>query len=228
MAAPSPASTAAASVTASDAALPDSSPTGRTPSRRRQRSVRVTVAVALVGLAALVVLAALPTQSPLWLSFSSVFALLCGATSSRIVYSELLQSRREAAADRASQAQAYRLMFHERAAEHAEFTSAMTDRLAARERSIGELESTIVLAEARAMEAEARVKREARRADEAQELVGELQEQLDVRRAEQADELATWEGWDGALQAETVVDLLAWEEKAQAASGDAGGGRKHA
>lgn len=200
----------------------------RLTSRRRQRSVRVTVAVALVAAATLVVLLALPTQSPLWLSFSSVFALLCGATASRIVYTELLQSRREAAADRATQAQAYRVMFHERAAEHAEFTTAMTDRLAASDRSIHELEGTIVLAEARAMEAESRVKREARRANEAQELVAELQEQLEIRKAEQADELATWEGWDGAFDAETVVDLLAWEEKVQAGAGEAKDDRKHA
>ncbi|HET7534215.1 MAG TPA: hypothetical protein VFJ83_13775 [Nocardioidaceae bacterium] len=202
-------------------------PSGRTPARRRQRSVRVTVAVALLALATLVVVLALPTQSPVWLSFSSVFALLCGATSSRIVYTELLQSRQEAAADRAAQAQAYRAMFHERAAEHAEFTSAMTDRLAARDKSIQELESTIVLAEARAIEAETRVKRESRRANDAQELVAQLQEQLEIRKAEQADELATWEGWDGA-DVETVVDLLAWEEKVQAGAGESKDDRKHA
>jgi hypothetical protein len=199
-------------------------PSGRTPARRRQRSVRVTVAVALLALATLVVVLALPTQSPLWLSFSSVFALLCGATSSRIVYTELLQSRQEAAADRAAQAQAYKTMFTERAAEHAEFTSAMTDRLAARDKSIQELESTIVLAEARAIEAETRVKRESRRANEAQDLVAQLQEQLEVRKAEQADELASWEGWDDA---ETVVDLLAWEEKVQVSAGS-DEDRKHA
>lgn len=184
----------------------------------------MTVAAALVGIATLVVVLALPTQSPLWLSFSSVFALVCGALASRIVYSELLQSRREAAADRAAQAQAYKTMFSERAAEHAEFTSAMTERLAASDKSIKELEGTIVLAEARAIEAETRVKRESRRANEAQDLVTQLQEQLEIRKAEQADELASWEGWD----AETVVDLLAWEEKVEAAAGDAKDERKHA
>lgn len=188
----------------------------------------MTVAAGLLASATLVVILALPTQSPLWLSFSSVFALVCGALASRIVYSELLQSRQEAAADRAAQAQAYRTMFNERAAEHAEFTSVMTDSLAARDRSIKELEGTIVLAEARAIEAETRVKREARRANEAQELVAELQEQLEVRKAEQADELATWEGWEGALDAETVVDLLAWEEKVQNASASDAEDRKHA
>jgi hypothetical protein len=171
---------------------------------------------------------ALPTQSPLWLSFSSVFALLCGATSSRIVYTELLQSRQEAAADRAAQAQAYKKMFSDRAAEHAEFTSVMTDRLAARDKSISELESTIVLAEARAIEAETRVKRESRRANEAQELVAKLQAQLEIRKAEQADELATWDGWDESMDVETVVDLLAWEEKVQANAGESKDDRKHA
>ncbi len=84
-------------------------------------------------------------------SFVSTGSPACGATSSRIVYTELLQSRQEAAAERAAQAQAYKKMFNERAAEHAEFTTVMTDRLAARDKSIKELEATIVLAETRAI-----------------------------------------------------------------------------
>ena len=200
------------------------------PNRRRQRSVRVTVAAALLGVATLVVVLALPTQSPAWLSVSSVFALLCGATASRIVYSELLQSRREAAADRAAQAQAYRSMFHERAEEHAEFTTAMTDRLARRDQEILQLESTIVLAEKRAMEAETRVLRESRRANEAQDKVAELQEALEIRKAEEADELASWDGqlhFDSEM--DTVVDLLAWEDKVNAGmQADEQARKKHA
>lgn len=204
------------------------------PNRRRQRSVRVTVAVALLTLATLVVLVALPTQSPTWLSVSSVFALLCGAAASRIVYSELLQSRRENAADRAAQAQAYRLMFSTRASEHAEFTTAMTDRLAHRDRSIIELEGTLLEAEQRVFDAEQRVQRESRRANEAQEQVAGLQDALEIKRAEEADELASWDGWNGAphfdREADTVVDLLAWEDKlqteAEASAGSAN--RKHA
>jgi hypothetical protein len=198
------------------------------PNRRRQRSVRVTVAVSLLSVATAAVVLALPTQSPAWLSVSSVFALVCGFAASRIIYNELLQSRREAATDRASQAQAYRSMFSERAAEHAEFTTAMTDRLATRDRSLKELEGTIVLAEKRAMEAETRVKREARRANDAMELVASLQEQLEIRKAEEADELASWEGWDGVMDASTVVDLLAREDKANAGAGAAADDRKHA
>jgi hypothetical protein len=167
--------------------------------RRRQRSVRVTVAVFLLGVATAVVLLALPTQSPLWLSIAAVLALACGWTSARIVYSELVQSRREAAADRAAQAQAYRSMFAERAGEHAEFTTSMTDRLVRRDREYAELESALAAAEGRAVAAETRVQREARRANDAlarvQELtgrVGELEEALTIRHAEEVDELATW------------------------------------
>jgi hypothetical protein len=167
--------------------------------RRRQRSVRVTVAVALLSLATALVLLSLPTQSPVWLSISAVLALACGWAAARIVYSELVQSRREAAADRAEQAKAYRSMFAERASEHAEFTTSMTDRLARRDREVAQLESTLVSAETRAMQAEARVQREARRANDATaraeelgERVEELEEALVIRRAEEVDELAGW------------------------------------
>ena len=123
--------------------MASTSPQAR-PNRRRQRSVRVTVAVVLLSLATVAVLLALPTQSPVWLSISSVLALACGWAAARIVYTELAQSRRDSAADRAAQAQAYRSLFSERASEHAEFTTAMTDRLAARDREVWSKNSTNV------------------------------------------------------------------------------------
>ncbi len=194
--------------------MASSSPQSR-PNRRRQRSVRVSVAVTLLSIATAGVLLALPTQSPLWLSISSVLALGCGWASARIVYTELAQSRRASAADRAAQAQAYRSLFSERATEHAEFTTAMTDRLAARDREANELQLSLVEAQRRAAEAENRVQRESRRANEADARVTELQErieELEIRKAEQADELASWEGF------ETVVDLMAWEERISSAT----------
>jgi hypothetical protein len=206
-------------------ASPASSPAR--PARRRQRSVRVTVASALIALATVAVALALPTQSPTWLSAASVLALVCGALASRIVYSELVQSRRDAAADRAAQAQAYKTMFTERAAEHAEFTTMMTDRVAGMDREINTLEATIVLAEKRAIEAETRVQRESRRANEAQEKLSELQQALEIRlAAADADSIAAWDG-----DLDTVVDLLAWEDKVSAtatAASDVEPQQKHA
>ena len=75
-------------------------------------------------------LASLPSQSPLWLSLASVTAIVLSWAALRIMWTEVLQSRRENSADRAAAATAYRELFSVRAAEHAEFTTAMTERLA--------------------------------------------------------------------------------------------------
>ncbi|HET8605360.1 MAG TPA: hypothetical protein VFM09_15640 [Marmoricola sp.] len=182
----------------------------RSSARRRQRSVRVTVAVALLGAATVVVLAALPTQSALLLSISSVLALACGWAAARIMWTEVLQSRREQATDRAAAASAYKSLFAERAAEHAEFTSAMTERLADANLQRRELEGTLLATERRAMEAETRLARDSRRLVETQGRVHELEQELAVRRAEEADALACWEGEGG----ESVAGLVDWDARA--------------
>jgi hypothetical protein len=182
--------------------------------RRRQRSVRVTVAVTLLGVATIVVLAALPTQSPLLLSISSVVALVLGWAAARMMWTEVLQSRREQAADRAAAASAYKSLFAERSAEHAEFTSAMTERLAEAHLERRELEGAMLATERRAMEAETRLARDSRRLVETQERIHELEQQLAVRQAEEADALACWEGEGG----ETVAGLVDWDARAAALS----------
>jgi len=180
----------------------------RSSSRRLQRRVRVTVAVFILMLATAVTIPALVSQSATWLSVSAVFTLLCGFLATRIVYSEMLQNRRDNAADRAHQADSNRTFFAERAKENVSFANAMARRVASCERSIGELEGTIRLAEKRATVAENRVKTETRRADEANELLGSLQRQLQITDPELIDELAVWEG----AELDTVIDLLHWEE----------------
>jgi hypothetical protein len=186
----------------------------RSPARRRQRSVRLTVAVGLLALATAAVVLALSLATVPALSVASVFSLLCGWASARIVYNELAQSRRTHARDRAAQAQSFRVLFTERSAEHATFATAMSDRLAARDREVRELESTLRLSECRATDAEARVRRESRRANEAQHRVSELEVALAIRTAEEADELASWEA-GGYTDMDTVVDLLSWEDRSR-------------
>jgi chromosome segregation ATPase len=170
-----------------------------------------------------------------------VFALASGWAAARIVYTELAQSRREAATDRAAQAQAYRSLFSERASEHADFTTAMTDRLVRRDHDVAELETAVVDAEKRAIEAEGRVQRESRRANQAQERVHELTERVDEleqARAEQADELATWHSdldvplpalGDGLdLDMGEVANLIAWEERVATATNQQQPEHRHA
>src|SRR5680860_993843 len=74
----------------------------RTPMRRRQRSVRVSVSVALLSVATATVLASLPAQSPLWLSLASVMALVLAWGALRITWTGVLRSGREQAGDRAA------------------------------------------------------------------------------------------------------------------------------
>jgi hypothetical protein len=183
--------------------------------------------VSLLSAATALVVVAVPTQSPVWLSVAAVVTLLAGWAAARIVYTELVQSRREAAADRAAQALAYRSMFAERASEHADFTTAMTDRLVRRDRDVAELEAAVVAAEQRAIESETRVQREARRAKHAEEQLQELTDrvhELEVIEAERDDELATWQAQAEptpsglALELDAVADLIAWEQKVAAAA----------
>jgi len=159
----------------------------RTSMRRRQRSVRVTVSVTLLSVATASVLASLPAQSPLWLSIAAVTALALSWGALRIMWTEVLQSRRENAADRAAAATAYRTLFGVRAAEHAEFTTAMTERLAEAHLTQRELEGLVTQHEARAQRAESRF-------EEAQAQVHTLEETVAALQGEDAvADLVTWD-----------------------------------
>jgi hypothetical protein len=195
----------------------------RNPARRRQRSVRVTVAVVLLSVATVAVLGALPTQSPVILSASSVAALVLAWAALRIMWTEVLQSRRESAADRAAAANAYKSLFSLRAAEHAELTTAMTERLAESHHSVHELQGELVLAQRQYADAVVRAEAAERSLDDARGRVGELEQSIELlraeREAEQADALARWEA-EGGPQIEpqpargSVDDLVSWDATA--------------
>jgi len=165
-----------------------SSPTAR----RRQRSTRLTVATTLLTLAAVLVTAAFLGDSTWLQAFAAVASVVLGAAATRITYSELLQTRRDAARDRAEQARDYR--------------------------ALTELEAALSAAQKRAAEATLKFNAEARRAelaeqqgratstrlDEAEERaaeavlrVAELEQEVDVLRAE----IAAWEAQPERLRA---------------------------
>jgi fatty acid desaturase len=97
--------------------------------RRRQRSTRLTVAVVLIVASALAVAGAVLSGSWLFVTTAAVLGVVLGASATRITHSELLQARRDAARDRATQARDYRDLTEVRTAEHAEFAASMTSRL---------------------------------------------------------------------------------------------------
>ncbi|MFL6062797.1 MAG: hypothetical protein ACJ72E_16335 [Marmoricola sp.] len=189
--------------------------------RRRQRSVRVTVAVALLAVATVAVLAALPTQSPALLSAAAVLSLALGWAAVRITWTEVLQSRREHATDRAATASAYRTLFSERAAEHAEFTTAMTERLAEPTTSMHELEGALELA--RREVAAMTVRAEQAESGHATALVrvAELVRSIEMLRVEQAGEEMAGDEMDALDDVEpgSVEDLVGFDEKVAQAAG---------
>ena len=195
-----------------------SSPTPRRApkaARRLQRSTRITVAAALLGLAAFVVVVAL-LAPPSWLTpVSAVLAVALGAAATRITYAELVQSRVDAAADRASLAQDYRWMFEDRMQEHRKETSALRQAQEDTAERAAELEQSLVLAERRVSEASRKVAREARRAEEAETAAALLAERVEtsderiaeaVRRSDDAE----------ARAAEAIVRLAELEHEADA------------
>lgn len=186
-----------------------SSPTAR---RRQQRSTRLTVAVSLLTIAAVLVAASFLGASAWFQAFAAVAAVVLGAAATRITHSELMQSRRDAARDRAVQAQAYRELTDARTAEHAEFTRTMQARADRQDHALVELEAALSSAQKRAAEAILKFNAEARRAELAEQegretntrlqeteeraaaaqlRVTELEQELDVLRGELA-------GWQAA------------------------------
>ncbi|RNL62225.1 hypothetical protein EFK50_10570 [Nocardioides marmoriginsengisoli] len=159
-------------------------------------------------MATVAVLIALPTQSPALLSVSAVAALVLGWAALRITWTEVLQSRRENASDRASTATAYRTLFSERAAEHAEFTTAMTERLAESTTTMHELQGALVKAQRETAAMTVRAENAESAHATALVRVAELVRSIDLLRAEQEAELVLGDAAPGSVE-----DLMAIEEK---------------
>ncbi len=163
------------------------------PSRRRERSVRVTAASLLLALAAVFVTAAILSGALVWLSAASAFSVVTGLVVAWLDRAELLASRRETGAVRADLAAEYRDILEVRGEEHAVFLHALTDQLVFRERELSEMEGVVALAERRAEVAE-------EQRSETERALREVQAQLPQQYVGSAD--------DDSL--ETVVDLLGW------------------
>ena len=189
------------------------SPSTRPSARRRQRSTRVTVAAALLLLSAALVLGAVATGQPTLVLLSALAAVALGAASMRIPYSDLLQTRRDAAADRAHQAQAFRDITARRTAENVAFASDMRGRINEREETIGHLEVELGKALERAATSTLKMNTEARRADHATVTVSNLTASLaeSEERAGEAIVLAA----ELEVELDTLrAELSAWKLEA--------------
>src|SRR6478735_9398474 len=114
------------------------SPSATQVTRRRQRSIRVTTAVGLIVLAALVVAGAAVSGSWLLVTIAAGLGVLLGAAATRITHTELVASRVSAARDRATQAKAFNELSDQRSAEHAAYVDEVRARLSDRAQALGD------------------------------------------------------------------------------------------
>jgi len=168
--------------------------------------------------AAILVTAAFLGSSASFQALAAISSVVLGVAATRITHTELLQTRRDAARDRAAQAAAYRDLTDQRTAEHTGFATAMRARVDQQEHALTELEGALSAAQKRAAEATLKFNAEARRAEVAEQegratsarleeaeeraaeavlRVAELEQELDVARAE----LHAWQAEPHRLRA---------------------------
>jgi hypothetical protein len=196
--------------------------------RRVQRSVRVTVSALLVAVAAIAVSVAVTFSTAA--APSAVFAAAAGAAAARILYTEVLQSRRNASRSRADQALAFSSVLARLRAEHAGEVAAWHRTVLECNRSIAALVVRLRAADERVETASSRADREMRRADDAQRRLREVLDAVLARPDGSSSPVGDEDEGD-VLLAETrarptVVDMLAWEERTSGSRADRA--RRHA
>jgi DNA repair exonuclease SbcCD ATPase subunit len=124
----------------------------------------VTTSVGLIALAALVVAGAALSGSWLLVTIAAGLGVALGAAATRITHTELVESRVEAARDRAAQATAYNELTEVRTSEHASYVADVRTRLTQKETALDELEHALTESQRRAATSTRKRNAEGRRA----------------------------------------------------------------
>lgn len=153
--------------------------------RRIQRSVRVTVAAIVLVCAALLVAGSALSRSFPALAGAAVIAVLAGAVAVRVVYSEVLTSRRDSARMAAEQARSLQQATAAAHREQVAFRERMSGRVLERDLTVSQLSTALRAArraatdaESRADEATGQAHQEAERADVAQRQLARLLDEV--------------------------------------------------
>ena len=167
------------------------------------------MAVGLLVLAAAVVVATALTGSWVLVTLAAGLAVVLGAAATRITHTELAESRRETARDRAVQARAYRDL----TVEHAAYADTVQARIREQEMVVHGLEDALSAAQRRAAEATLKLGAEARRAEHAERaghITSRLLGQAEERAAEAIVRVAELEQEVDVLRAELDVATSTW------------------
>ncbi|MFZ2502855.1 MAG: hypothetical protein WAW88_09320 [Nocardioides sp.] len=145
------------------------------PNRRRERSARLTVAVASLVIAAAFVGYAVTLGTPLLIVASATCAVLLGVLATFLTYGEVRLTRLGAARERADLAHDYQQLAAARATEEESFREVLVERLGNRQAEIAqlqaamaELETALGAAQRRAALASKKHEQEMRRAEAAE------------------------------------------------------------
>ena len=110
-----------------------------------------------LALAAVLVLAAFLSGSWLLLTIAAALAVVLGAAAFRLTHAELLDTFREAAADRASLAKDYRDLAVVRTAEHQRFVTSVQDRMEQQETVVTEQHARLLEQDAKVAQQDVRI-----------------------------------------------------------------------
>lgn len=180
----------------------------RRQSRHRRRSVRRSLAVGVLGAAALVIAMALAVGDPRWWFAAALVGLLAGVVATRIVSNELAQARREAARDRADQAVAFQQLNASRVREHTAHSAAMSARLTDTEATVRRLRRALHDALRDGDESDRRARGERRRVTALVADVVELQARLAAASARHQEIAPVGDAAPAA-----VVDMRGWTRR---------------
>ncbi len=196
---------------------------GRMPvSRREPRSWRITVAVAVLGVATLAVAGGLASAQLFVVGAAAVFAVAGGWVALRLAWNGIVEGRYQHAVDRAHLARAYRSLFAERTVEHQAFVAEVSARLTQRDRKIRELRGALAGIEMRAVEAEASVTSFRLRLTEAQGQLASMEHLIiaarEARHGPESLRAKVVPEW-ADMEVDPLTALVAWEEHASHVTG---------
>lgn len=175
--------------------------------------MRVIVAGCLLGVSAVAVAVAVTVG--VWVSAAAVLAVVAGGVSARIITTEVRQTRRAWARDRAAQSQTFTEHLSSTRAEHRQFVESLSARIRQRDDTIDGLRDDLLLANQRADATAVRLKLESKRANDAQERLAAVLNEVLVPGPQGR---GTTETPAAAVperdldERASVAALLAWEE----------------
>lgn len=182
-------------------------------SRKSARSRRVLAATALLITAVLVAAGAIAVSTIPVLIGATIYSVVAGLVSARLIANDLGQMRRDWAKDRAEIADRNRLQAVVRSQEHTAFAEQMSSRIRHKDAQIETLRDSLVTAEIDLAKTRERVSAERARVDALAADLSSAQSDVDSARSDlmkATDALAASE----AAEIQARAEVAAWEQAA--------------